>query len=213
MKPAFCATLTAWTEDRAVRRAFLLEIRTFPLHCTHTYCWKFIHSSLRSLPLGSNMLWAYFYQFDDIRTEKLKQNRTKKTEIDVKYDNIRLCSFSQFLSLAFCLSVSLAFLKIPTYAWLQYHNDTLYHLRESTSIEIIPTKHKWIECDEHIHIHALTSLITSSEVVFLKETEFCHFNNEECLLWGEDPINKQRIPSIVLFYYLYKWLLLDFTLT
>lgn len=148
MKPAFCATLTAWTEDRAVRRAFLLEISTFPLHFTHTYCWKFIHSFLRSLPLGSNMLWAHFYQFNDTGTEELKQNKKRRKSM------WNMTTFVCAHSVKFSLSNSLwLFFKIPTYAWLQYHNDTLYHLRESTSIEIIPTKHKWIECDEHTHKH------------------------------------------------------------
>lgn len=90
---------TAWTEDRAVRRAFLLEISTFPLHSLAHFVCKFIHlRCLRSLPPYSIMLWAHSHRFHNVRMEA--ETKTKqKTEIDVKYDNILWCSLNRFFFL------------------------------------------------------------------------------------------------------------------
>lgn len=43
-------------------------------------------------------MWAYSYQFNGIETEPETKIKQKKTEYDVKYDNIRLYSVSQSAS-------------------------------------------------------------------------------------------------------------------
>lgn len=158
--------------QRAVRRAFLLEISTFPLTFTRAYfvC-KFIHSCLRLLPLPEPTCCERAFTPVQWRSNRNKTKDGNRCEI---------WQHSSMLTKSTFLAPTRAFRITNVCLIMGYHYDTMYQSNESI-FDTIQMNWMWLWLQA---------------IYGFKWKLHWNANVEQ-----KNSVNKQRISSIVLFYY------------